>query len=420
MKVLIIGSGAREHALCWKLAQSPHCTQLFCAPGNPGCASFAKNVPIQVEDVAGLLAFAKEQRIDLTIVGPELPLTLGIVDAFEAEQLHIFGPSKAGAALEGSKSFTKEILVKAQVPTARYEVYTSFEQAVAALTEWALPYVIKADGLAAGKGVVVCLSRQDSDDALRYIFQNLRADRIVCEEFLEGVETSFIVATDGVRVVPLAPAHDYKRIFDGDQGGNTGGMGTVCPTPRMTEEQGRWTIEHVIAPTLKTLREQGIVYKGFMFAGLMISSAGKISVIEYNARLGDPETQVILRRLDSDLLPVLASLSGHKDFENADLQLKWSPHTALCVVLASAGYPQSSRSGDVIEGIEFAQSCQGSAVFQAGTAFNAKGQLITSGGRVLSVTNLGQDLDQARANTYRAVDMIQFSGRQARRDIGLN
>ena len=418
MKILVIGSGGREHALCWKISQSEHCTQLFCAPGNPGTSQFGKNIAIPVENVSELLKFAKEESIDLTVVGPELPLALGLVDEFEAAGLVVFGPNKAGAELEGSKSFTKDVLVKAGVPTARYQLLTSLEQARQDLKSWQLPLVIKADGLAAGKGVVICNSAAEVEDGLNYVFNKLKSDKIVCEEFLAGVEASFIVATDGQEVVALAPSHDYKRIFDSDQGPNTGGMGTVCPTPRMTEEQGRWTVENVIRPTLAELKNRGITYKGFMYAGLMISAQGQINVIEYNARLGDPETQVIMRRMKSDIVPLLARLAGHKDFKNADLSCSWSAETALCVVLASAGYPESSRNGDVISGIEFANSKSGTIVFHAGTKLSDKGELQTAGGRVLNVTNVGATLEEARSNTYAAVDLIQFAGVQARRDIG--
>lgn len=420
MKILVIGSGGREHALCWKISQSPLCKELFCAPGNPGTQEFAKNVQISVDNVLGLLEFAKENEIDLTIVGPELPLALGIVDLFDSAGLYIFGPDKAGAELEGSKSFTKDVLVKAGVPTARYELLTSLEQAQQTLKDWKLPFVIKADGLAAGKGVVVCTQETQVKDALNFVFEQLKSDKIVCEEFLEGVEASFIVATDGENIAVLAPSHDYKRIFDKDQGPNTGGMGTVCPTPRLTEDQAAWTIENVIRPTLVELRKRGIIYKGFMYAGLMISPQGRINVIEYNARLGDPETQVIMRRMQSDLVPVLARLSGHKDFQNAEISFVWRPEAAICVVLASAGYPESSRNGDSIDGIDFANSTTNTVVFHAGTKIDERGKLVTAGGRVLNVTSIGKDIAEARTNTYRAVDLVQFPGVQARRDIGMS
>jgi len=418
MKILVIGAGGREHALCWKIAQSPLCTELFCAPGNPGTAQFANNVDIGVGDLTKLLSFAKEQGIDFTIVGPELPLSLGIVDEFESAGLCIFGPTKAGAELEASKSFTKDVLVKAKVPTARYELLTSLGQAKTILKNWELPFVIKADGLAAGKGVVVCTSETQVSEALDFVFTQLNSGKIVCEEFLEGVEASFIVATDGENIVPLAPSHDYKRIFDRDQGPNTGGMGTVCPTPRLSDEQSLWAIENVIRPTLVELKKRGIHYKGFMYAGLMISTEGKISVIEYNARLGDPETQVILRRLKSDIVPVLARLAGHKDFQSAALDFIWLPEVALCVVLAAAGYPESSRYGDAIDGIDFANSTANTIVFHAGTKVDSQGKLVSAGGRVLNITSLGEDLESARKNTYRAVDLVQFPGVQSRRDIG--
>lgn len=418
MKILVIGAGGREHALCWKLSQSSHCRELYCAPGNPGTAQHGKNVPIQVDDVIGLVEFAKSQKIDLTIVGPELPLTLGVVDRFEAEGLPIFGPRQAGAELEGSKSFTKDVLVKAGVPTARYKIFTSLDEATAGLKDWTLPLVIKADGLAAGKGVVICSSKEEVAEGIGFVFKQLKSEKVVCEEFLEGIEASFIVATDGTHVVPLSPSHDYKRIFDKDRGPNTGGMGTVCPTPRMSEEQGTWAVEQVIKPTLAELKRRGIVYKGFMYAGLMIAKNGSINVLEYNARLGDPETQVIMRRLTSDLLPVLASLSGVKGFDAATPTLNWSDETAVCVVLASAGYPETSHSNDLITGIDFAHNLPGCVVFHAGTKLSEQGELFTAGGRVLNVTSVGASLVEAQQSTYRAVDLIQFAGRQCRRDIG--
>lgn len=421
MRVLVLGSGGREDALCWKLKSSPLLTELFCAPGNPGTARYAKNVDLKLTDIDGLVSFAKNNKIDLTIVGPELPLTIGVADAFEAEGLKIFGPNKEAAQLEGSKSFTKDILVKAQVPTAAYAVVYNHEQAQKILSQWSLPYVLKADGLAAGKGVVVCHNSEQVQEGLNFIFNELKADQLVLEQFLSGVEASFIVATDGERIVPMASSHDYKRIYDKDQGPNTGGMGTVSPSPRISAEQEKWVLSNIIKPTLTELNKRGIKYKGFMYAGLMISESGEINVIEYNARLGDPETQVIMSRANSDLLPCLAALSGVNAFSSQSLDLVWSSDAAVCVVMAAKGYPQKPVTGDEISGIQQSLSADNKLqVFHAGTKLNNDGTLVTAGGRVLNVTACGADVEEAREKAYKAVNSINFEGKQFRQDIGLN
>ncbi len=418
MKVLVLGSGGREDAICWKLKSSPILTELYCAPGNPGTARYAKNIDIKLTDISAIVDFAKTNKIDLTIVGPELPLTLGVTDAFEAAGLKIFGPNKEAAQMEGSKSFTKDILIKAKVPTAAYEVVYNLEEAQKVLSEWSLPYVLKADGLAAGKGVVVCHTQEQADKGLSFIFDELKADKLVLEQFLSGVEASFIVATDGERIVPMASSHDYKRIFDNDQGPNTGGMGTVSPSPRITKEQEGWVIKNIIEPTLAELRNRGIRYKGFLYAGLMISEDGQINVVEYNARLGDPETQVIMRRAETDLLPVISALSGVENYESCFQQPEWSNQAAVCVVLASRGYPQSSSAGDTISGIEEAEN-DSVRVFHAGTKINDNSNLDSAGGRVLNVTALAESIDMARQKVYQAIQKISFEGMQFRKDIGL-
>jgi phosphoribosylamine--glycine ligase len=418
MKILVLGSGGREDAICWKLSQSALCTELYCLPGNPGTSRYAKNVDIRISEVENILAFAQNNKIDLTIVGPELPLTLGIVDIFENSGLNIFGPSKAAAQVEGSKSFTKDILSKANVATAAYEVVNTLEQAQTVLAEWDLPYVIKADGLAAGKGVVVCHKAEEAQVGLKFVFEELNADVVVLEQFLEGVEASFIVATNGLEVVPLATSHDYKRIFDNDQGPNTGGMGTVSPTPRLSTEQAQVAIEEVIRPFLAQLKAEGINFKGFLYAGLMIAPSGKISVVEFNARLGDPETQVIMRRLDSDIIPILARLAGHKDFSDAELELTWTQETAVCVVLASKDYPQSSGNGDLISGIEAAEEDPSVKVFHAGTKLDLSKSIVSNGGRVLNVTAVGENVEIARDKVYASIPKISFDGMQYRKDIG--
>ncbi len=416
MRVLVIGSGGREHAICWKLRQSKQLTKLFCAPGNPGISEIAECLPLSVGDVAPLVEFAKRERIDLTIVGPELPLSLGIVDAFRAAGLSIFGPTKAAAQLESSKAFTKEILVSVNAPTAAYESFTDVHAAERYALAQGAPIVVKEDGLAAGKGVTVCTS---VDEAIASIRAALHApgSRVVIEEFLDGVEASFIVATDGTRVVPLVPSHDYKRLLDGQRGPNTGGMGTVSPTTHLTPQQEAFTLERVIHPVLREMERRGTPFSGFLYAGLMLSPRGDVRVLEFNARLGDPETQVILRRLDSDLLPILAGLAAGKDLGVE--APRWTDNAAVCVVLAAAGYPEKVRKGDVIEGISFATQVADVVVFHAGTALEADGRLVTAGGRVLNVTARGKTVEEARRYAYRAADLIQFAGVQRRRDIGV-
>jgi len=416
MRVLVIGSGGREHAICWKLRHSKQLTGLFCAPGNPGIGEIAECVPLKVDDIPQLVEFARRERIDLTVVGPELPLSLGVVDAFRAAGLFIFGPTKGAAQLESSKAFTKEILVSVNAPTAAYASFTDVQAAEQYVAQQGAPIVVKEDGLAAGKGVTVCAT---VDEALAAVRVALRAPgaRVVIEEFLEGVEASFIVATDGVNVVPLVPSHDYKRLLDGQRGPNTGGMGTVSPTSHLNSEQEAFTLERVIHPVLREMARRGTPFSGFLYAGLMLSPRGDVRVLEFNTRLGDPETQVILRRLDSDLLPILAGLAMGKG-ESVESP-RWSENAAVCVVLAAAGYPEKPRKGDVIEGIPFATQVADVVVFHAGTALDANRKLVVAGGRVLNVTARGATVDEARRYAYRAADLIQFAGVQRRRDIGV-
>jgi phosphoribosylamine--glycine ligase len=414
MKVLVVGSGAREHSLCWKLAQSPKVKVVYCAPGNPGIASTAKLVGIKAEAISDITAFAKEERIDLTVVGPEAPLALGIVDHFCSAGLRIFGPTKAAAQLEASKAFAKEVMVQAGVDTARHLLVSGETEAKFILSEKALPFVLKADGLAAGKGVVVCTERHQVTEALRFLFGELKATEILVEDFLRGVEVSFIAATNGTVIVPLASSHDYKRIKDKDQGPNTGGMGSVSPTPRLAIAQEQAVLDSVIRPVIETMAERGTPFSGFLYAGLMVDG-DKVSVVEFNARLGDPECQSIMRRMDSDLFEILWSLSDSNT--SITPTISWSSQNAICLVLAASGYPEKPRAGDQISGIELTASMPDVVVFHAGTAIK-DGHLVTNGGRVLSVTATGPDVAQARQKAYRAADMIQFNGRQLRRDIG--
>lgn len=413
MKVLVIGSGGREHALCWKLRQSKRIKTLFCAPGNPGTARVAENVSIAVDKLEELAAFAEKQKIDLTIVGPEYPLSLGVVDLFQSRGLKIFGPSKAASCLESSKSFAKEIMTAAGVPTAAYETFTERASADAWLRAHPGPVVLKADGLASGKGVFVCRDLSQALEASASLFADMKATKVVVEEFLIGKEASFIVAANVRAVVPLAPAHDYKRIRDNDEGPNTGGMGSVCPTNHVSSEQCAWALEHVMRPVLKEMERRGTPFSGFLYGGLMIDPQGKISVLEFNARLGDPETQSILRLLDSDLVEMLEGLMAGQT-----PQPRWKAESSICLVLAASGYPQEVKTGDEISGLEFAESLPGVAIFHAATGLAERSRLITAGGRVLGVTAVGSDLSEARARAYRAADMIQFRGRQLRRDIG--
>ncbi len=423
MKVLVIGQGAREHALCWKLRQSSQVTQLWCAPGNPGIGTVAKNVPVQAGDIEGLVSFAETQGVDLTVVGPELPLSLGVVDAFRAKGLRIFGPSKAAAELESSKIFAKNIMEQAGVRTAKARTFDS-KQALSDHVESAeLPFVLKADGLASGKGVVVCHSRDDVAEGIEQLCDSLKASTIIVEEFLTGREASFIVATDGSRVVPLATSHDYKRLKERDQGPNTGGMGSVSPTPVLNEGLIARAVKEVVEPVLKTMRDRGTPFSGFLYAGLMVRGE-EMAVLEFNARLGDPETQSILRRMDSDLFELLFALSDVSGSPSTLSPVEWTSQTAVCLVLASPGYPHAPELGDQIHGVELASDRPGVVVFHAGTTQDSSDvrptdrHLRTSGGRVLSVTSMAASLEEASRVAYQAADLIQFRGRQVRRDIG--
>ncbi len=413
MKVLLIGAGGREHAMAWKLSQSDKVSSLFIAPGNPGTAELGENVSLDVTDIDGLVAFARDEQIDLTVVGPELPLTLGVVDAFQAAGLKIFGPDKIAAQVEGSKAFAKDIMERAKVPTAAYETFSEAEKAKEYIQKQGAPIVVKVDGLAAGKGVFVCTETQDALSAVDEAFHTFSAKQIVVEEFLEGVEVSYIVATNGKSIVPFASSHDYKRIGEGDSGPNTGGMGTISPTPRLSSEQEQYVLNNVMAPVINELVKATGGYTGFLYGGLMLTPKGEVKVLEFNARLGDPETQSILRRMESDLFEVLYALS----VGDVPPEVRWSPQTAVCVVMASKGYPASSSKGDIISGLKEAGASTAQQVFHAGTALSEAGEVVTGGGRVLAVTALGDDVDTARALCYQAVDLIDFEGKQFRRDI---
>ena len=417
-KILVVGGGAREHAILQALARSPQRPQLFCAPGNPGIAEIAELVPVGTEDIIGLVRAALNERIDLVVVGPEAPLVAGLADSLSEAGIACFGPSAAGAQLEGSKAFCKQVMESAAVPTAAYRVVSTVEDGLAAIREIQndrYPAVIKADGLAAGKGVIIAASEEEARAALNDLLVEHRfgTDRVVVEEHLVGPEVSLLAICDGVSALPLASAQDYKRIFDGDGGPNTGGMGSYSPVPAIGDEQAQTLVARVHQPVLNELRRRGIDFHGVLYAGLMLTDSGP-KVLEFNVRFGDPETQAILPRLRTDLVELLATAAA--DGNGLDgVSLDWDERSAVTVVLASAGYPESSSSGDVISGLD--SMPEEVSVTHAGTALDASGQVVTAGGRVLSVTALGFDQEAARAYAYAAADGIGFDGRQLRRDI---
>ncbi|EPW8574735.1 phosphoribosylamine--glycine ligase [Morganella morganii] len=418
MNILIIGNGGREHALAWKAAQSPLAKNVYVAPGNAGTAQEPNltNVDISATDIDGLVAFARTNNIGLTIVGPEAPLVLGVVDAFNAAGLTIFGPTKGAAQLEGSKAFTKDFLARHHIPTADYQNFTEIEPALAYLDKTGAPVVIKADGLAAGKGVIVAMTLKEAQDAVHDMLAgNAFGDaghRIVIEEFLTGEEASFIVMVDGKNVVPMATSQDHKRVGDNDTGPNTGGMGAYSPAPVVTDAVHQRVMEKVIYPTVEGMAAEGHTYQGFLYAGLMIDEQGEPKVIEFNCRFGDPETQPIMMRLQSDLVELcLAGAQG----KLAGKTSQWDPRPALGVVMAAGGYPGDYRKGDVIEGLDIQEAnCK---VFQAGTALK-NGAVVTDGGRILCVTALGEDIAQAQKQAYAALKHIHWNDAFCRSDIG--
>ncbi|MEW5055566.1 phosphoribosylamine--glycine ligase [Serratia marcescens] len=419
MNILIIGNGGREHALAWKAAQSPLADKVYVAPGNAGTALEAnlENVAIAATDIPALVAFAQSHDIGLTIVGPEAPLVIGVVDAFQAAGLKIFGPSQAAAQLEGSKAFTKDFLARHRIPTAEYENFTEVEPALAYVRRKGAPIVIKADGLAAGKGVIVAMTLQEAEEAVRDMLAgNAFGDaghRIVVEEFLDGEEASFIVMVDGENVVPMATSQDHKRVGDGDTGPNTGGMGAYSPAPVVTDEIHRRAMDQVIWPTVRGMAAEGNTYVGFLYAGLMIAADGQPKVIEFNCRFGDPETQPIMLRLRSDLVELcLAGAEGRLNEKSCD----WDERPALGVVLAAGGYPGDYRNGEVIQGLPQQESADGK-VFHAGTRLQGN-DVVTSGGRVLCVTALGDTVAQAQQRAYQLAEGIQWPGSFCRKDIG--
>ncbi|KJF88068.1 phosphoribosylamine--glycine ligase [Photobacterium leiognathi] len=419
MKVLIIGNGGREHALGWKVAQNPQVETVFIAPGNAGTALEPKleNVAIGVEDIAGLVEFAQNNQIALTIVGPEAPLVIGVVDAFRAAKLPIFGPTEAAAQLEGSKAFTKDFLARHNIPTAEYQNFTEIEPALAYLKQKGAPIVVKADGLAAGKGVIVAMTEQEAEDAVRDMLAGNAfgeaGHRVVIEEFLDGEEASFIVMVDGKNVLPMATSQDHKRVGNGDTGPNTGGMGAYSPAPVVTQDIHDRVMKEVIYPTVEGMTAEGAPYTGFLYAGLMIMSDGTPKVIEYNCRFGDPETQPIMLRMQSDLVELcLAAIDGKLD----TVESKWDPRASIGVVLAAGGYPASYNKGDVISGLP-QQEVAGEKVFHAGTT-NNQGDIVTNGGRVLCATAMGDSVLEAQQRAYALAKQISWDGMFHRDDIG--
>ena len=416
MNILVVGGGGREHALVWRLAQDSCRPTLFCAPGNAGTAALARNLPISAEDVPGLLAWATEHRPDLTVVGPEVPLCLGLADAFNAAGLRGFGPCQAAARMEGSKLFSKEVMTAAGVPTARSQSFDSADAAVAALDGFSLPVVIKADGLAAGKGVIIAQTRGEAADAIRSMLVDAvfgpAGAHVLIEEFLAGEEASILALVDGEHAVILPSSQDHTRIFDDDQGPNTGGMGAYSPAPVVTPDTLPAIMERVILPVVRELKRRGIVYKGVLYAGLMIGPRG-LSVLEFNARFGDPETEAVLPRLGGDLIPALQACI---DGTLTDALVQVRPEAAATVVMAAGGYPGPYTKGTPIAGLDEAAQLPDCMVFHAGTALK-DGRVVTSGGRVLAVTALGADLKTAVGRAYEAVAKIRFEGAQHRTDI---
>jgi phosphoribosylamine---glycine ligase len=417
MEVLVIGSGGREHALAWKLSQSSQVTRIYCAPGNGGLHAFCTPVSISVKDLPALLTFVKNEKIDLTVVGPEDPLVDGICDSFRAEGLVIYGPDKKSALLEGSKDFTRKICQESGIKIAGGKTFTTSQEALTYLQTQTYPLVIKADGLAAGKGVTIAQNKEEAVDAItnaldKKVFGNA-GNKIVIEEFLKGYEVSVLAVCSGLDAVVLDPSQDHKRIFDNDLGPNTGGMGTYSPVPAFSQEQLLWTRNHIILPVLKTMHAQGIPFLGTLFAGLMVLENKEIRLLEFNVRFGDPETQAILPRLEGDLFELLYRAAKGEPIST--VPLRWSEEACVCVVAASSGYPGSYKKGLEIKGLELPPE-KGCVVFHAGT--EKKGNHIyTSGGRVLSVSSLGTDLRKAKEKSYQALKNIHFEGMYFRTDI---
>lgn len=415
MKILLVGGGGREHALAWKLSRSPKLTKLYAAPGNPGIARLAECVDIAADNVDGLLAFAKKEKIDLTVVGPEVALCKGIADLFQENGLRLFGPSKGAAELEGSKVFCKNLLRRYGIPTPNYRVFNQSKAAVAFVKSSPYPLVVKADGLAAGKGAVICHTESEAVVAIEGMMEKKvfgkAGDQVVVEEFINGVEASVLAFTDGSSIAPMETTQDHKRVYDGDRGPNTGGMGAYAPAPVASERDFQRVIREILVPTVHAMNKEKRRFRGILYAGIMYTKSGP-KVLEYNVRFGDPECQPLMMMLQSDLVPILEAVIDDK---LGDVDVTWDPRPAVCVVMASGGYPGSYETGYPITGIEAAEA-GGAAVFHAGTAV-VDGKLVTAGGRVLGVTAQGKDLREAQGNAYAAVKKIEFKAAHYRNDI---
>lgn len=417
MQVLIVGSGGREHALVWKIAQSQKVSKIYCTPGNAGTRELAENVDISVDDIHGLREFAEKKKIDLTVIGPELPLTMGIVDEFRKSGLRIFGPDKKAAEVEGSKIYTKNLLKKYNIPTAEGGIFPSPIDAKSYIKQAKTPFVVKADGLAAGKGVIICKTPEEGREAVSLIMEKKifgdAGKRVIIEEFLYGEEASFLVFTDGKNIVPMVTSQDHKPIYDNDKGPNTGGMGAYSPAPLINDKLFENITMDIMLPSIEGLASEGRIYKGVLYGGLMISN-NRPKVLEFNVRFGDPEAQPILVRMKSDLVPVLeAIVDGNLD----KIDIEWSSEASVCVVMSSKGYPGSYEKGKEIKGIREAGRLKDVVIFHAGTAYQDN-RLVNSGGRVLGVTALGDDIEDAINKAYEAVKMIGWEGAHYRKDIG--
>jgi phosphoribosylamine--glycine ligase len=418
MRVLVVGGGGREHALVWKIAQSPKVSKVYCAPGNAGISEQATIVPIKANELNGLLEFALKEKIDLTVVGPEDPLTRGIVDLFGSKGLSIFGASQKAAEIEGSKAFAKEMMKKYRVPTASFEIFEDRKEAMAYIRRLGAPVVVKADGLAAGKGVIVCRTVEEALQSVERIMVEKifgeAGNRVVIEEYLVGEEASYIAFTDGKTILPMASSQDHKPIFDGDEGPNTGGMGAYSPAPVVTDWIHEMILEKILRPIIQGMGEEGRRYKGVLYAGIMICE-GVPKVLEFNARFGDPETQPVLMRMKGDIVPILeACMKGNL----SQCEIEWDKRASVCVVMASGGYPGDYEKGKMIKGLDEVARMEDILVFHAGTSLK-DGQMVTNGGRVLGVTGLGKDIPNAIERTYQAVKKISWDGVHYRKDIGL-
>lgn len=414
MRILVVGGGGREHAICWKLNNESNVEKIYCAPGNAGISSVAKCIDIQDSDIENLLKFAKENQIDLTIVGPEIPLVAGIVDAFEKEGLKIFGPNKECAQLEGSKAFSKDFMIRHNLPTAKYKEYTNLDEAISEIDSFGYPVVIKADGLAAGKGVVIPENREDAITTLKEMMSDKKfgkaGDKIVVEEFLNGIETSILAFVDNDTIVPMVSSKDHKKVFEGETGLNTGGMGTFSPSEIYTDELAKEIQEKILDKTLEGFKKDNLNYKGILFVGLMITEDGP-KILEYNVRFGDPETQSVLFRLDTDLNKIISAIL---DNNLKNIEINYSKEEAICVMLTSGGYPENYEKGKVISGLENLDS--DIVVFHSGTKFD-NGNIVTNGGRVIGITAKGKTVKEAGEKVYENIKKINFEGMHYRKDI---